>query len=334
MPAVSGNTALDVAIGLAFVFLLFSVLCAAVQEFIAGIFDMRAATLERGLRNLLDDPGSANVGGAPAAVPPAPAPTAAAGAVALPPSPRAPSLAEQVLGHGLIRTLYKDSRVLFNRQRRGPSYIPSRSFALALLNVVAPSTSAEDRIAEVRANIASANIPAGTKSALLSLANGAAQDRDELRGLIEQWFDGAMGRVSGWYKRKTQIIICVLSLLVAVGLNVNTVSIADRLIHDDAVRAAVVQQATESTAKSSDSLDRAAARVSAVQRLGLPLGWNKREGDPARADLRHHFARTAGGWLLTFLALSLGAPFWFDALSKLAGLRSSGKRPSASGATA
>lgn len=330
MPAATGNTALDVAIGLAFVFLLFSVLCAAAQEFIAGIFDMRAATLERGLRNLLDDPGGTHAGGAPAAVPPAPAPSAAAGAVPLAPGAGARLLSDQVLAHGLIRTLYKDSRVLYKRGRRGPSYIPSRSFALALLNVVAPSTGAEDSMEQVRGTIAGASIPAGTKSALLSLANGAAKDRDQLRVLIEEWFDGAMGRVSGWYKRKTQIIVCVLSLLVAVGLNVNTVSIADRLVHDDAVRAAVVQQAAGTTARSGDSLEETATKVSAVERLGLPLGWNKPAGDPARPDLQGHFARTVGGWLLTFLALSLGAPFWFDALSKLAGLRSTGKRASTS----
>jgi hypothetical protein len=334
MSAVTGNAALDVAIGLAFIYLLFSVLCAAVQEFIAGIFDMRAATLERGLRNLLDDAGDAHVGGAPTAVPPAPPPGTAAGEVTVQRAAGAAPLTDQVLGHGLIRTLYKDSRMLFKRGRRGPSYIPSQSFALALLNIVAPSTSAEDPMAQVRSKIANASIPAGTKSALLSLANDAAKDRDELRVRIEEWFDGGMNRVSGWYKRKTQIIVCVLSLVIAVGLNINTVSIADRLIHDDVVRAAVVQQATESTAKAGDSLDDAAARVSAVQRLGLPLGWNKPEGDPARADLRDHFARTVGGWLLTFLALSLGAPFWFDALSKLAGLRNSGKRPAASSGAA
>lgn len=334
MPAATGNTALDVAIGLAFIFLLFSVLCAAAQEFIAGIFDMRAATLERGLRNLLDDPGAAGTGGAPVAVPPAPAPNPGDGAVALPPAAGAAPLTDQVLGHGLIRTLYKDSRMLFKRGRRGPSYIPSQSFALALLNVVAPSTSAEDPMEKVRSDIARASIPAGTKSALLSLANGAATTRDELRVLIEEWFDGAMSRVSGWYKRKTQIIVCVLSLLVAVGMNVNTVSIADRLVHDDAVRAAVVQQAADTTARSGDSLEETATKVSAVERLGLPLGWNKPAGDPARPDLRDHFARTVGGWLLTFLALSLGAPFWFDALSKLAGLRSTGKRASKSAGAA
>lgn len=328
MPNLTGNTALDIAIGLAFVYLLFSVLCAAVQETIAGIFDMRAAMLERGLKNLLDDHGAARQDGAPVNVPPAPAPTPGADPVELPATSDVSTLTEQVLGHGLIRTLYRDSSVLFNRRRRGPSYIPSRSFALALLNVVAPTSAADDPIAHVRAKIAAAQIPAGTKSALLSLANGAAKDREQLVGLIENWFDGAMDRVSGWYKRKTQIVICVLSLGVAVGLNVNTIAIADRLTHDDALRAAVVQQAITTSARSGDTLDETAKRVAGVQKLGLPLGWNKPTDDPAHADLNGHFARTAGGWLLTFLALSLGAPFWFDALSKIAGLRNAGARSS------
>ena len=36
-------------------------------------------------------------------------------------------------------------------------------------------------------------------------------------------------------------------------------------------------------------------------------------------------ALAVGGWLLTLLAISLGAPFWFDALSRFSRLRSSGK---------
>jgi hypothetical protein len=32
-----------------------------------------------------------------------------------------------------------------------------------------------------------------------------------------------------------------------------------------------------------------------------------------------------GGWLLTILAISLGAPFWFDLLGRFSRLRSSGK---------
>jgi hypothetical protein len=33
------------------------------------------------------------------------------------------------------------------------------------------------------------------------------------------------------------------------------------------------------------------------------------------------------GWLLTALALSLGAPFWFDMLNKFINLRGAGDKP-------
>jgi hypothetical protein len=322
MPDLTGNAALDVAIGLAFVFLLFSILCAAVQEGIAGIFDLRSARLEAGLRNLLEDRGGAQQGGSPTAVGDVP-PADPGGPPSQTPTNGNGNITEQVLGHGLIRGLYQDSRLLFRRRRRGPSYIPSRTFALALLNVIAPKNEA-DPLADVRVEIAGAGLPSGTKNALLTLANGVAEDRDELRKLVEEWFDGAMARVSGWYKRRTQITICVLSLLVAVGLNVNTVSIADRLIHDDSVRAAVVQQAVKSPPEPGASLDTTADEITKVQKLGLPLGWSKAEGDPSRPDFNDHLGRTIGGWLLTFIALSLGAPFWFDTLSKLARLRNTG----------
>ncbi len=130
-----------------------------------------------------------------------------------------------------------------------------------------------------------------------------------------------MSRVSGWYKRKTQIIICVLSFVVAVGLNVNTVSIADRLINDDGLRAALVQSATNTAAKPGETVSKVAGQI---QSLGLPIGWSKKPGDPARVSLTNHWGRAIGGWLITFLALSLGAPFWFDALGKIAGVRATG----------
>jgi hypothetical protein len=50
----------------------------------------------------------------------------------------------------------------------------------------------------------------------------------------------------------------------------------------------------------------------------------ERPGDPRGDD-------STVGWLvgvlLTGLALSFGAPFWFDALSKLSRLRITGRRP-------
>jgi hypothetical protein len=67
--------------------------------------------------------------------------------------------------------------------------------------------------------------------------------------------------------------------------------------------------------------------------LGLPIGWEDGEWPGVRfwspqefvsrwyPPLRSHFF----GWLLTALAISLGAPFWFDMLNKLIVVRSTVK---------
>jgi hypothetical protein len=326
MPSLSGNTAIDVAIGLAFVYLLFSVLCSAVQEAIAGVLDWRSATLEAGLRNLLEDDGQKS-GGAPVrAAHVAPVPAGQPQAKSDPP----PTLTDQVLGSGLMRMMYQPSKLLFWKGRRGPSYIPSRTFSVALLNVIAPPQP-QEQMADIRNAIAGSDlIPAGTKTVLVSLASDAVKDRDQLRAEIEHWFDSAMDRVSGWYKRRTQLVICALSLVVTIGLNVNTVSIADRLMSDDGIRAALVQSATTDTVKKGESVSQVAGQI---QSLGLPIGWNKKPGDPAQVSFSTHWGRALGGWLITFLALSLGAPFWFDALGKIAGLRATGPpaKPASSG---
>jgi hypothetical protein len=54
---VIGSGVLDVAIGVAFVYLLLSLICSAVTEGIARIFAMRSSNLKEGIRNLLDGQG-------------------------------------------------------------------------------------------------------------------------------------------------------------------------------------------------------------------------------------------------------------------------------------
>jgi hypothetical protein len=75
-------------------------------------------------------------------------------------------------------------------------------------------------------------------------------------------------------------------------------------------------------------------QVRAINALNLPLGWTPQHTKSAPSTDPRHVPLTLGSWLikllglvLTILALSLGAPFWFDALSKLAQLRQSGPKP-------
>lgn len=338
----TGNTALDVAIALAFTFLLFSLLCSAIQEGIAGVLDLRARKLEDGLRSMLTDqgPGTAGAPAAPDATQPAEVTGPVAAAAQAAPAPvnqpaaASVSLFDQVLAHDLIRSSYKDAlhverKTLATvtkvwpltkmRTRRGPSYISGRSFALALLDLLTPGDSAGDPLAGIQHQIENSNLPAGTKSTLLTMAGKLAKNRDHLRGIVEQWFDDTMGRVSGWYKRQAQIILCVIAAVVTIGLNVNTVAITQRMLKDDSARAAVVQQAAKPTPTTKNPV----ADIDKVGQLGVPFGWgNKKAGDPSKVS--GHVPRAILGWLLTFIALSLGAPFWFDALSKLARLRTTG----------
>ena len=62
--------------------------------------------------------------------------------------------------------------------------------------------------------------------------------------------------------------------------------------------------------------------------LGLPLGWHS-ETDPRLSwndrKLTEHVQDHIFGWLLTALAISLGAPFWFDLLNKFIVVRSTVK---------
>ena len=134
-------------------------------------------------------------------------------------------------------------------------------------------------------------------------------------------------RVSGWYKRKTQAILLVIGTVLVLALNANTLAIADRLWTDQSIRAAVVQQADQAASQPSGDdprarLDSTANDVASVAKLGVPMGWS---GDAKPDWSGSGWVSAVGGWLLTVLAISLGAPFWFDALGRISRLRSSGK---------
>ena len=54
-----GSQILEVAMGMIFVYLLLSLMCSALSELIEGVLKRRAKYLEEGIRNLLNDPGTA-----------------------------------------------------------------------------------------------------------------------------------------------------------------------------------------------------------------------------------------------------------------------------------
>jgi hypothetical protein len=177
----------------------------------------------------------------------------------------------------------------------------------------------------------------------IDLAHG---DMEQAVANIAAWYDSAMDRVSGAYKRATQKLLLGIGITVAVVLNVNTIAIAHHLFRDDVERATLVAQA-ESVARDSSfvtgSSQQQFARARAtLDSLRLPIGWDDMQLTPPWDT---HVVRDASGaersvtelrlwayvfeplvgWTLAALAAMLGAPFWFDLLNKVMVVRSTVK---------
>jgi hypothetical protein len=170
-------------------------------------------------------------------------------------------------------------------------------------------------------------LPEALSERLKPLIADADKDVEKLRANLEAWYDDTMARVSGWYKRKSQIVIGVV---LAPAINANAIAMAQRMWKDNTVRSAVLAQAQADASakppagnppKADHKLSDAADNVDKVVKVGIPMGW-RGTTVPHGAE---GIATAVGGWLLTILAISLGAPFWFDLLSRFSRLRSSGK---------
>src|SRR3954454_15336075 len=258
---VTGLPALDLAIGLAFIFFLLATLALTVQEFIADILGLRARTLEQGLRSMLEDPEAGwryvdkfydhpLIKSLYRTPPPAVVEEAGAKSAAKPGEKReAPDgVAADVGKNAHTQSLGAVQRALgFFKRTKGPSYISPRSFALVVLDNFAPAKGHKTFFDEGMHVLG--ELPDGLQERLKPLVAGPQQDVEKLRTNLEAWYDDTMARVSGWYKRKTQIILLVIGVAMVVALNANTLTMGERMWKDDTVRSAVVAQAQSQVAK-------------------------------------------------------------------------------------
>ncbi len=175
------------------------------------------------------------------------------------------------------------------------------------------------------------------RRSLLVLIEDSTNDIAKLQVNLESWFDNAMDRVAGLYKRETQWITLGLAFVIAALVNADTLRLAHALGTNPALREALVAQAQVYAKEASDgaagSATQAKARpplsaearvresIAELGQLGLPLGWRHFPRDPVE------WTSAFVGILLTSLAVSLGAPFWFDMLNKVINIRASGKSP-------
>jgi hypothetical protein len=456
MPNLTGYPALDVAIGLAFMFFLLSTISSAINEAIAAFLGWRAKTLEDAAASLVGDPNVKRTWHEwlgmthkqPECGPPPDV---------LVEDPLA-GFTQSVFQHWTVKGLVRDPQSPWRRRSR-PSYIAPDVFSLAVSETLAsrlhkwlttltaegeqvPTVSAqartaaqkpwrasdEDLYAAIVAMLAEIEqLPGAERPFFRSAVATGEGDLASFRSEVEAAFNDTMARATGWYKRKTQLLILGLAIVLTISLNVDTVKVATRLWNDQALRngvaaaaikavneapggptgtagatgaagaaagsGAVAGAGTSGAAGGAPALvpvgrngpgvvalgptgpagvttaggaagptgstgttgstgsagttgaqgaacrpspgdpsvptdvqgcitfqaDRAGKALTKVEALNLPIGW----GDGNKPDFGGSITWLAG-WLLTIVALSLGAPFWFDLLNKLVRLRGSG----------
>jgi len=308
---------IDVAAGLALVYLLLASVVSAIRERIEAVLKSRAVDLEKGISELLQD--------------------------------RSRELTRKLYDHPLINGLFEGAydpaavakdTLRYKSRSTLPSYIPARNFALALLDTAAPgsiSGEATDRLNPAASLDALRQAFSGidneaVRRTLLLAVDTADGDIDKVLPSIENWFNSSMDRVSGWYQRRTQNIILGLSVLVTVAVNANTLTIIERLSIDTSLRQALVEEAAKTQGPAAGGAD----AWQALGKFHLPIGWD--EGWPGPLGNPLDKLPDQGwpwfwvmvlhpllGWFVTILAVSMGAPFWFDMLNRLTSFRSTFK---------
>ena len=299
---------LDVVIGIVMVFLAVSLVCSSVNELLAAAFELRASTLEAGLKSLLGS-----------------------------------NVARQVLEQPIVPSAVNDAENN-GKNKRTPPYIEPALFATALLDCVVPPP-APDAAAPaappapsptavsqqfVDAHDAITRLPESPmKRSLVAFLREAHGDYTKLQTQIANWYDAYMDRISGAYKRRSQWIIAIIAIAVVGSLNVDSLKIYKQLTTQPIFAAALADKAKAMVASPApkatvppdigSAVDAVAAKIAAFP---VPIGWH----DDDSSSLNPWWRKVIG-LFITALAASLGAPFWFDALGRLANLRSSGAKP-------
>ncbi len=231
------------------------------------------------------------------------------------------------------------------RGRTSIADIPPARFAVAVLEIATEHGGVETLMRDLDALKSPFSRP------LKAVWDRASHDLEAFRRGVEDWFDGEMERLSLLYRRYVRWVLVALGLVVTLVFSMDSLEYGKSLLRDNAYRSAVTAfgqsgpQALEPLREQcepgrdpyacvTDVLSTPAfvkifthAPVSVTMDASGGPAWAWRGGDWwGRLTSPGHWP----GFLVTLLALLFGAPFWWDILRRVSGLRArtSGSTPS------
>ena len=325
---------LEVAIGLVFVWLVLSAATMEAQNVFGRIFQLRANFLENAILDMF--------GGDK-------------------------KIVDEFYKHPAIQKLHRKG---FLKRIKRPEYIPNPIFAEAIFDVFVnlglkegehrkDSVSLQaiiNRVEELNDKDPALGyglrrlLPNFDGEEIISKSRGFERSAGEIKKKAEAWFDASMATASFWYKEKAQALAFVFGFLIALVINIDTITIAQQLWRDPTMRQTLVAQAA------SIEVENTPIPVSGIEEyykgINLPVGWTSELLPTANCSWvsvqnNYFVVKTSGGcyqisslprfndfwgWTVKILGLLIsafaamqGAPFWFDLLRKVLNIRGKSK---------
>ncbi|MCC6724278.1 MAG: hypothetical protein IT258_07170 [Saprospiraceae bacterium] len=295
---------LEVIIGMIFTFMLLSLLGTTFNELVSAWRGWRGFYLEEALKRLLEFDDK-------------------------------PDVFKKFMKNPLFRQMMQH-KVIF-RKSQAPAYLSSSNFASILTNVLKKKEKAVNTVEDIIQGV-----PEGSqlREVLEQFKEEGHTTVEAFKGRMQSWFDDVMGQSSGWYKRHLQFVTFFVGLGIAIILNADSFQIYSHLTTNAANRQklsalaksfAVDNETLPSlTTPPTAPLSGAEIKQGVKEFVNTPefrtasnilgLGWSRSDfyASPTTWLLR------LLGWFITALAVSLGAPFWFDVLKKIITIQSTG----------
>lgn len=288
---------LDTTIGLVFIYLLLALVVTVLTEAISNFLKLRSRNLAHSLDALLGTDGE--------------------------------TLRDAFNTTGIIRAARKLSATKGKDGKNRLTYIAPENFANAVVEMGNSFSKAQEAAGTAKSLASCINsLPdSDLKNALSAVIDGVGDDIREGKKAIADWFDQTMAGAAERYKGLMQKYAFIAAAIVAIGFNADTLTIANALWNDDTLRAQVVENAEAFSQKAQTVDDLADFDVLKNEMRPFPIGWDM---SAPRHSSDWYFSpegwlKKIVGLLVTALAVSLGAPFWFDLLRKLVAIRSGGR---------
>lgn len=301
----------DIVIGLSFLYFLLALFASSINELIQTKLKTRAKLLHAALINFLDRDWD--------------------------------EIGEKIVSSPYVRSLEKSPG-------KFPSYLPSSAFAQGIIDVIKGAEDLPEAIPLIREQIKKSRVIKGDAEVwLLGLLDRSYGKLQNFHERLEEAYNNAMERVSGWYGRNAKRNILLIGIITSILLNIDTLHITSELWKNKEsakILSAMAAQTTGLIEKSEKSFvisdeegrviysvsntpgTNAENLIAEVGSMPIPLGWDKNSfsffGEKGWAWV---LLLKLLGWAITALAIFLGAPFWFDVLNKVVNLRGAGGKP-------